>query len=80
MKDKNFNRNPEGNNQYELRSDTEIQKIIDSHPNWTKADFIGRGKLNLNGKNALLTRTETERKKFSFWTCWKTQKTTKRYL
>ena len=66
MKDKNFNRNPEGNNQYELRSDTEIQKIIDSHPNWTKADFIGRGKLNLNGKNALLTRTETERKNLVF--------------
>ena len=49
MKDKSFNRNPEGNNQYELRSDTEIQKIIDSRPNWTKADFVGRGKLNLNG-------------------------------
>ena len=57
---KNFNRNPEGHNQWILRSNEEIQKIIDKHPTWTKKDFRGEGKLNPNKKNALLTRKETD--------------------
>ena len=66
MEDKNFNRNPDGINQHELRSDTEVQKTIDKHPSWTKADFIGCGKLNPDEKNALLTRTEVDRKNLVF--------------
>ena len=66
MKDKNFNRNPEGINQHELRSDNEIQKIINKYPNWTKTDFTGRGKLNSNKKNALLTRTEADKANLIF--------------
>ena len=66
MEDQSFNRNPDGINQHKLRSDTEVQKIIDKHPNWTKADFIGRGKLNLDEKNALLTRTEVDRENLVF--------------
>ena len=42
---KNFNRNPEGNNQWEARSDAEVQRIIDQKPTWTKKDFRGEGKL-----------------------------------
>ena len=42
----NFNRNPKGTNQWALRSNEEIQKIIDKHPTWTKKDFRGEGKLN----------------------------------
>ena len=39
---KNFNRNPEGNNQWEARTDEEIQIIINRHPKtWTKKDFRG---------------------------------------
>ena len=56
---KNFNRNPNGSNQWILRSDEELQKIIDSKPkNWTKKDFRGEGKKN---KTRILTRSETER-------------------
>ena len=57
-KNLDFNRNPEGINQHVLRSDEEIQKIIDSKPkNWTKKDF----------RNAkILTRTETERAGLKF--------------
>jgi hypothetical protein len=66
MEDKSFNRNPEGINQHELKSDDEVQKIIDKHPNWTKTDFTGRGKLNSNKKNALLTRTEVDRENLVF--------------
>ena len=66
MEDQSFNRNPDGINQHELRSDTEVQKIIDKHPNQTKTDFIGRGKLNLDEKNALLTRTEIDRENLVF--------------
>ena len=66
MEDKSFNRNPDGINQHKLRSDTEVQKIIDKHPSWTKADFIGRGKLNPDEKNALLTRTEVDRENLVF--------------
>ena len=64
---KNFNRNPEGHNQWILRSNEEIQKIIDKHPTWTKKDFRGEGKLNSNKKNALLTRKETERSALKFY-------------
>ena len=66
MEDKSFNRNPDGINQHKLRSDTEVQKTIDKHPSWTKADFIGRGKLNPDEKNALLTRTEVDRENLVF--------------
>ena len=66
MEDQSFNRNPDGINQHKLRSDTEVQKTIDKHPSWTKADFIGCGKLNPDEKNALLTRTEVDRKNLVF--------------
>jgi len=55
---KNLNRNPNGFNQWELRSNEEIQKIINQHPSWTKKDFRGEGKLN---SKKILTRKETER-------------------
>ena len=64
---KNFNRNPKGHNQWVLRTNQEIQKIIDKHPNWTKKDFRGEGKLNSNKKNALLTRKETDRPELKFY-------------
>ena len=67
MKNKNYNRNPEGHNQWILRSNEEIQKIIDKHPTWTKKDFRGEGKLNPNKKNALLTRKETDRPSLKFY-------------
>ena len=67
MKNNNYNRNPEGYNQWILRSNDEIQKIIDKHPTWTKKDFRGEGKLNPNKKNALLTRKETERSALKFY-------------
>ena len=61
---KNFNRNPSGNNQWELRTNTEIQKIIDSFPvKWTKRDFRGEGKYN---SKKVLTRKETERPNLKF--------------
>ncbi|MDA7732999.1 hypothetical protein N8841_00765 [Candidatus Pelagibacter sp.] len=66
MENDDFNRNPKGNNQWVLRSDDTIQKIIDKHPTWTKKDFIGEGKLNPNRKDALLTKTECEREKLVF--------------
>ena len=44
---KKFNRNPKGLNQWNLRSLNEIQKIINSRPEyWTKKDFRGEGKNN----------------------------------
>ena len=65
MKKKGGNYNPEGINQHVLRSDDELQKIIDSKPkNWTKKDFRGEG--NLNNKK-LLTRKETERITLKFY-------------
>ena len=64
---KNFNRNPKGHNQWVLRTNEEIQKIIDKHPTWTKKDFRGEGKLNPNKKNALLTRKETDRPGLKFY-------------
>ena len=63
---KNFNRNPEGNNQWEARSDAEVQRIIDQKPTWTKKDFRGEGKLNPKKENKLLTRTETDRPNLKF--------------
>ena len=64
-KDIDYNRNPEGSNQHVLRSDAELQKIIDSKPkNWTKKDFRGEGKLN---SEKLLTRKETDRPGLIFY-------------
>ena len=64
-KNLDFNRNPEGTNQHVLRSDAELQKIIDSKPkNWTKKDFLGEGKLN---NQKILTRKETDRKTLKFY-------------
>jgi len=64
-KNSDFNRNPGGINQHVLRSDAELQKIIDSKPkNWTKKDFRGEGKLN---KEKLLTRKETDRSGLVFY-------------
>ncbi len=61
---KNFNRNPSGNNQWELRTNDEIQKIINSFPvKWTKRDFRGEGKYN---SQKILTRKETERPNLKF--------------
>ena len=74
---KNFNRNPDGHNQWVLRSNEEIQEIIDKHPTWTKKDFRGEGKLNPNKKNALLTRKETERSTLKFHTTGKRSNMTK---
>ena len=65
MKNKNYNRNPKGHNQWVLRSNEEIQKIIDNHPTWTKKDFRGEGKKN---KVKILTRKETEREGLIFKT------------
>jgi len=66
MKNADFNRNPKGNNQWVLRSNDVIQKIINKYPTWTKKDFTGEGKLNPDKKNALLTKTECEREKLVF--------------
>ena len=66
MENNDFNRNPKGNNQWVLRSDDVIQKIINKYPTWTKKDFTGEGKLNPNKKDALLTKTECEREKLVF--------------
>ena len=74
---KNFNRNPDGHNQWVLRSNEEIQEIIDKHPTQTKKDFRGEGKLNPNKKNALLTRKETERSTLKFHTTGKRSNMTK---
>ena len=74
---KNYNRNPRGTNQWILRSNEEIQEIIDKHPTWTKKDFRGEGKLNPNKKNALLTRKETERSTLKFHTTGKRSNMTK---
>ena len=56
---KNFVRNPEGVNQWVMRTDAEIQAIINDpkYANWTKKDF----------RNAkILTRPETERSGLKF--------------
>ena len=63
MKNK-YNRNPKGINQWELRTNAEIQKIINSYPvKWTKRDFRGEGKYN---SQKILTRKETERPNLKF--------------
>ncbi len=55
----NYNRNPNGYNQWGTRSDEELQKLINRYPkNWTKKDFRGEGK---NNQKKILTRNETER-------------------
>ena len=65
MNNKDYNRNPKGTNQWKLRTDKELQDIINSKPqNWTKKDFRGEGKLN---KKKLMTRKETERKTLKFY-------------
>ena len=65
MNNKDYNRNPKGTNQWKLRSDKELQDIINSKPrNWTKKDFRGEGKLN---KKKLMTRKETDRKALKFY-------------
>ena len=64
MKNNNYNRNPNGINQWELRTNAEIQKIINSYPvKWTKRDFRGEGKYN---SQKILTRKETERPDLKF--------------
>ena len=61
---KNFNRNPEGSNQWELRTDEEIQRIINQYPKtWTKKDFRGEG---INNLKKILTKTETQRPGLKF--------------
>ena len=61
---KNFNRNPNGINQWEIRTNAEIQKIINSYPvKWTKRDFRGEGKYN---SQKILTRKETEKPGLKF--------------
>ena len=63
-KSKNFNRNPEGSNQWELRTDEEIQRIINQYPKtWTKKDFRGEG---INNLKKILTKTETQRPGLKF--------------
>ena len=65
MNNKDFNRNPKGTNQWKLRTDKELQDIINSKPRiWTKKDFRGEGKLN---KKKLMTRKETDRKTLKFY-------------
>ena len=65
MYNKDYNRNPKGTNQWKLRTDKELQNIINSKPrNWTKKDFRGEGKLN---KKKLMTRHETDRKTLKFY-------------
>ena len=61
---KDFNRNPAGKNQWQLRSNEEIQKIINKYPDhWTKKDFRGEGK---NNSKKILSKTETEREGLIF--------------
>ena len=65
MNNKAYNRNPKGTNQWKLRTDKELQDIIDSKPRyWTKKDFRGEGKLN---KKKLMTRKETDRESLKFY-------------
>ena len=61
---KDFNRNPKGANQWNLISNDEVQKIINSYPsNWTKKDFRGEG---INNSKKILSRKETERPGLKF--------------
>ena len=61
---KNYNRNPDGYNQWTLRTDEEVQKIINKCPkHWTKKDFRGEG---INNSKKILTKTETQRPGLKF--------------
>ena len=61
---KNYNRNPEGFNQWTVRTDEEVQKIINKYPKFfTKKDFRGEG---INNSKKILTKTETERPDLKF--------------
>ena len=61
---KNYNRNPDGYNQWTLRTDEEVQKIINKYPKfWTKKDFRGEGK---NNSKKILAKTETQRPGLKF--------------
>ena len=47
MTKKKYNRNPKGSNQWGMRTNEEIQKIINSYPSdWSKKDFRGEGTKN----------------------------------
>ena len=64
MTKKNYNRNSRGINQWEVRTNEEIQKIIDSYPSdWSKKDFRGEGTKN---SKKILTRHETQREGLIF--------------
>ena len=64
MSKKNFNRNPKGSNQWKIRTNEEIQKIINSYPSdWTKKDFRGEGRKN---SKKILTKNETQREGLIF--------------
>ena len=72
---KDYNRNPNGSNQWETRSNEEIQIIIYKHPkNWTKKDFRGEG---VNNKKKILTRKETEKPGLVFGHSGKTKQSLK---
>jgi len=61
---KNYNRNPDGYNQWTLRTDEEVQKIINKYPKfWSKKDFRGEG---INNSKKILTKTETQRPGLKF--------------
>ena len=63
-KRKNFNENPSGFNQWTVRTDEAIQKIINTYPkHWTKKDFRGEG---INNSKKILTKTETQRPGLKF--------------
>ena len=73
---KDFNRNPAGKNQWQLRSNEEIQKIINKYPDhWTKKDFRGEGK---NNSKKILSKTETEREGLIFKYSGKAKQTLKK--
>ena len=58
MSSKSLNRNPKGHNQWNIRTNIEIQKIINSKPiYWTKKTFRNK---------KILTRKETERQGLIF--------------
>ena len=58
MKNNKHNVNPEGHNQWNIRTNIEIQKIINSKPSyWTKKTFRNK---------KILTRKETERQGLIF--------------
>ena len=64
MTKKNYNRNPRGSNQWEVRTNEEIQKIINFYPSdWSKKDFRGEGTKN---SKKILTRHETQREGLIF--------------